>query len=237
MSAYMFILSSRFRPSLTGLAAHSRQECRALAEMTQNIEVDLVLMYVAATSEQQLVKLVFSHFAYSDTAVQLKCIWHPKNASTLLNSLVQFFRTSQQCEQWIFSMAYPNKVANQCMFFVMVIINCSREITLRTSAIDVYKCRKTISVCCIKMRGAGGGGGEMEEETDLKLEETLQSPWTPCRTCSQQVAYSWPPCLHDKSPICRWCKEQVCCLSMKKPNTDKLCGQLGGTSGMEPSSF
>ena len=61
------------------------------------------------------------------------------------------------------------------MFFVMVIKNCPREITLWTSAIDVYKCRKTISVCCIKMR-KGGKSGEMEKETDLKLEKTFQSP-------------------------------------------------------------
>ena len=30
-------------------------------------------------------------------------------------------------------------------------------------------------------------GGEKEKETDLKLEKTFQSPWTPCRICSQQV--------------------------------------------------
>ena len=33
-------------------------------------------------------------------------------------------------------------------------------------------------------------GGEREKETVLKLKKTFQSLWTPCRTCSQQVAYS-----------------------------------------------
>ena len=41
---------------------------------------------------------------------------------------------------------------------------CSREITLQTSPIDVYKCGKTISVCCIKMREREKGG-EKEKET------------------------------------------------------------------------
>ena len=58
---------------------------------------------------------------------------------------------------------------------------CSREITLWTSAIDVYKYGKTRSVCCIKTREREKGG-EREKETDLKLEKTFQSP------CSQQVA-------------------------------------------------
>ena len=52
---------------------------------------------------------------------------------------------------------------------------CSREITLQTSPIDVYKCGKTISVCCIKMREREKGG-EREKETDLKLKNTFQSP-------------------------------------------------------------
>ena len=56
----------------------------------------------------------------------------------------------------------------------MLIKNCPREITLWTSAIDVYKCRKTISLCCIKTREREKGG-EREKETDLKLEKKLPS--------------------------------------------------------------
>ena len=49
---------------------------------------------------------------------------------------------------------------------------------------------KTLSVCCIKTREREKGG-EREKETDLKLKKTpFQSHWTPCRTCSQHVAYS-----------------------------------------------
>ena len=42
----------------------------------------------------------------------------------------------------------------------------------------------------VALKWEGGKGGEMETETDVKMEKTFQSPWTPCRTCSQQVAYS-----------------------------------------------
>ena len=92
-------------------------------------------------------------------------------------------------------------------------------------------------VCCIKMREREKGG-ERKKETDLKLEKkTFQSLGTPCRTCSQQVAYSQINC--HESPICKWCKEQVRCLSSnsKEPNMDKLRDKLGEISGMELSSF
>ena len=66
-------------------------------------------------------------------------------ASALLNSLVQFFWTSQQCEQQIFSLADPQQSSqSQRTFFVMRIKKRSREITLQTSAINVYKSGKTI---------------------------------------------------------------------------------------------
>ena len=48
------------------------------------------------------------------------------------------------------------------------------KIALWTSAIAVYKCGKTVSVCCIKMREREKGG--REKETDMKLEKTFQSP-------------------------------------------------------------
>ena len=52
MVAYAFISSSsRFHSSLTELAVCARQECRATAEMTQSLQVDLVLSDAAATSE------------------------------------------------------------------------------------------------------------------------------------------------------------------------------------------
>ena len=73
-------------------------------------------------------------------------------------------------------------------------------------------------------RESGRRAGKGEKETDLKLEKTFQSLWTSCRTYSQQVAY---PIDHQESPICKWCKEQVCCLSSKKPNIDKLRDKLG----------
>ena len=73
-------------------------------------------------------------------------------------------------------------------------------------------------------------GREREKETDLKLEKekkTFQFLGTPCRTCSQQVAYSQID--RHESPICKWCKEQVRCLSSnsKEPNMDKLRVKLG----------
>ena len=51
--AYAFISSlSRFCPLSTGLAAHAREECRAMAEITTlSLQVDLVLSDTAATSE------------------------------------------------------------------------------------------------------------------------------------------------------------------------------------------
>ena len=70
------------------------------------------------------------------------CVQTTPAANALL--LVQFFWTSQQCEQHIFSLADPQQSSqSQRTFFV---IKRSREITLQTSAIDVYKCRKTICV-------------------------------------------------------------------------------------------
>ena len=80
MVAYTFILSSRFHPSLTGLAVHAREECIAMAEIKQSLQVDLVLSDVAATNEPRLVQSVCSHFAYSNAAMWLKCVQHPKNA-------------------------------------------------------------------------------------------------------------------------------------------------------------
>ena len=42
MAACVFLSSSRFRPSLTGLVVHARQECVAMAKMTWSLQVDLV---------------------------------------------------------------------------------------------------------------------------------------------------------------------------------------------------
>ena len=39
------------------------------------------------------------------------------------------------------------------------------------------------------------------------------------------------------SLICKWCKEQIRCLSLKGPNMEKLRGKLGEISEMELSSF
>ena len=47
----MFISSSGFHPSLSGLAVCAREECATTAEMTPSLQVDLVLSDVAATSE------------------------------------------------------------------------------------------------------------------------------------------------------------------------------------------
>ena len=49
---------------------------------------------------------------------------------------------------------------------------CSREITLWTSAIDVYKYGKTRSVCCIKTR-ENEKCREREKETDLMMEKNF----------------------------------------------------------------
>ena len=51
MTVCVFISSSRFCPSLTGLLAHAGEECVATAEVTQSLQVALVLNDVAATSE------------------------------------------------------------------------------------------------------------------------------------------------------------------------------------------
>ena len=165
----------------------------------------------------------------------------PPATSALLNSLVQFFWTSQQHEQQIFSPADPQQSSqSKRMFCVMVTKKeCSREITLWTSAIDVYKCRKTVSVYCIKTNESEKGR-EREKGVDL-MEKTFQSAellvGLNLNRFLTQLQSNRPPCLHDKSPICKWCKEQVCCLSLKEPNMDKLRGKLGETSGMELSSF
>ena len=50
-AACTFISSSRFRPSLTGLAVRAGEECVATAEMTRSLLVDLVFNDAAATSE------------------------------------------------------------------------------------------------------------------------------------------------------------------------------------------
>ena len=54
--------------------------------------------------------------------------------------------------------------------------NCSREITLQTSAIDVYKCGKTISVCYIEMREREKGGKGERDRLDAgkKLSSCLE---------------------------------------------------------------
>ena len=50
--AYVFLSSSRFCPSLTGLAISAGEECGAIAEMTLSLQLtDLVLSDAAATSE------------------------------------------------------------------------------------------------------------------------------------------------------------------------------------------
>ena len=84
----------------------------------------------------------------------------------------------------------PSHLTQSRTFFVMVIKNCSREITLRTSAIDVYKCGKTISVCCIKMRGGEGrGNGERDRlEAGKKLSSRLELlVGLAYRTCLQDL--------------------------------------------------
>ena len=47
----MFISSSRFGPLLTGVLVHAGEECVATVEITQSLQVDLVLSDAAATSE------------------------------------------------------------------------------------------------------------------------------------------------------------------------------------------
>ena len=47
----VFILLSRFHPSLTGFVVHAREECVATAEMTWSLQVDLVLIDAAATCD------------------------------------------------------------------------------------------------------------------------------------------------------------------------------------------
>ena len=82
MVAYTFISSSRFCPSLTGLALstmHAGEESGAVAEMTLSLQVDLVLRDVAATVIHSLFSW-YCYFAYDDAMMQLKCIRHPKNA-------------------------------------------------------------------------------------------------------------------------------------------------------------
>ena len=108
-----------------------------------------------------------------------------------------------------------------------------REVTLQTSAIDVCKCGKTMFAALKRERGRRAGKGRKRQTWSWK--KTFQLLWTPCRTCSQQVAYSQID-RHER-PICKWCKEQLRCLSSKEPNTDKLRDKLGEIFGMELSSF
>ena len=82
MVAYTFISSSRFCPSLIGLALSTMRagkECGAMAEMTLSLPVDLVLRDVAATVIHSLF-IWYCYFAYGDAVMQLKCIRHHKNA-------------------------------------------------------------------------------------------------------------------------------------------------------------
>ena len=52
MVAYAFILSSsKLHSSLTGLAVYAGEGCRATAEMTLSLQIDLVLNDMAATGE------------------------------------------------------------------------------------------------------------------------------------------------------------------------------------------
>ena len=51
-----------------------------MAEVKQSLQVDLVSSDIAATNEPRLAQSVCSHFAFSDAAVWLNCVQHPKNA-------------------------------------------------------------------------------------------------------------------------------------------------------------
>ena len=91
-------------------------------------------------------------------------------------------------------------------------------------------------VCCIKTREREKGR-EREKETYLKLER--KKKLSSCFELLVRLALNRLLSQIDQheSPICKWCKEQVRCLSSKEPNTDKLRDKLGEISGMELSSF
>ena len=77
-------------------------------------------------------------------------------------------------------------------------------------------------------------GRERKKETELKLEKKLSSRFE----LLVGLALNSQIDRHE-SPICKWRKEQVRCLSSnsKEPNKDKLRDKLGEISGMELSSF
>ena len=102
----------------------------------------------------------------------------------------------------------------------------------------MFASAEKLYVCCIKTREREKGG-ERKKETDLKLEKKKLSSRFELLVglALKQVAYSQID--RHESPICKWCKEQVRCLSSnsKEPNTYKLRDKLGEISGMELSSF
>ena len=60
---------------------YAGEECRATAEITQSLQIDLVLSDAAATSEPLPVELMFSHFAYGQWLADVaKMHTAPKNA-------------------------------------------------------------------------------------------------------------------------------------------------------------
>ena len=85
-------------------------------------------------------------------------------------------------------------------------------------------------------RERGRRAGKGEKETDLKLEKTFQSLWTPCRTCSKQVAYTVKSTAM-KVQFASGAKNKFVAFPRKEPNMEKLRDKLGEISGMELSSF
>ena len=105
--------------------------------------------------------------------IHTPCVQTTPAASALL--LVQFFWTSQQCEQQKMSLADPQQSSqSQRMFFVMMIKNAHGR--LQTSAIDVCKCGKTMFAALKRERGRRAGKGRKRQTWSRKKNSSCFEP-------------------------------------------------------------